>query len=42
MTNPRIQTAPRNKVSEFIAEAFNAVTIVLVGVLGILTVAATI
>jgi hypothetical protein len=42
MTNPRIQTAPRNKVSEFIAEAFNAVTIALVGVLGILTVAATI
>jgi hypothetical protein len=42
MTNFRIQTAPRNKVTEFITEAFNAVTIALVGVLGILTVAATI
>jgi hypothetical protein len=42
MTNPRIQTAPRNKVSEFIAEAFNAATIAMLGVVGILTVAATI
>ena len=33
---------PRNEVTEFIAEAFNAVTIALVGVLGILTVAASI
>ena len=42
MTNPRIKTAPRNKVSEFIAEAFNAATIAMLGVVGILTVAATI
>ena len=42
MTHPRIQIVPRNKVAEFIAEAFNAVTIALVGVVGILTVAATI
>jgi len=42
MTNPRIQTAPRNKVTEFIAEAFNAATIALMAVVGILTVAATI
>ncbi|HVW74800.1 MAG TPA: hypothetical protein VHC39_14285 [Rhizomicrobium sp.] len=37
-----IKTTPRSDVTEFIAEAFNAVTIALVGVLGILTVAATI
>ena len=37
-----IKTAPRNDVTEFSAEAFNAVTIAMVGVLGILTVAATI
>jgi len=42
MTNPRIQIAPRNKVTEFIAELFNAATIALVGVVGILTLAATI
>ena len=42
MTHPRLQTVPRNKVFEFIAEAFNAATITLVGVVGILTVAATI
>jgi hypothetical protein len=42
MTNFRIKTAPRNKVTEFVADAFDAVTIVLVAVLGILTVAATI
>jgi hypothetical protein len=42
MTNFRIKTVPRNKVAEFIAEAFDAVTIALVAVLGILTVAATI
>jgi hypothetical protein len=42
MTNFRIKTAPRNKMAEFIDEAFNAVTIALVAVLGILTVAATI
>ncbi len=37
-----IKIAPRNTVQEFIAEAFNVVAIALVGVLGILTVAATI
>jgi hypothetical protein len=42
MTNPRIQTAPRNKMSEIIAEIFNAATIAMLGVVGILTVAATI
>ena len=42
MTHPRIQNVPRNKVTEFVAEAFNVATITLVGVLGILTVAATI
>jgi hypothetical protein len=42
MTNPRIQIAPRNKLIDFIDEAFNVATIALVGVLGILTVAATI
>ena len=42
MTHPRIQTAPGNKVTEFIAEAFNAATIALMGVVGILTLAATI
>ncbi|HEX4637266.1 MAG TPA: hypothetical protein VH189_13860 [Rhizomicrobium sp.] len=42
MTNPRIQTVPRNKVTDLITEVFHAATIALVGVLGILTVAATI
>jgi len=42
MTNLRIQTAPQSKVTEFIAEAFNAATIALMGVVGILTLAATI
>lgn len=42
MTNPRIQITLRNKVTEFIAEAFQVATIALVGVAGILTVAATI
>ena len=42
MTHPRIQIVPRNKVTEFFTEAFNAATIALVGVVGILTVAATI
>lgn len=42
MTNLRIQSLPEHKVTDFIAEAFNAATIALVGVLGILTVAATI
>jgi hypothetical protein len=42
MIHPRLQTAPRNKVIEFIAEAFDAATITLVGIVGILTVAATI
>jgi hypothetical protein len=42
MTNPRIQTVPRNKVADLIIEVFHTATIALVGVLGILTVAATI
>ncbi|HET7084197.1 MAG TPA: hypothetical protein VFI23_05460 [Rhizomicrobium sp.] len=42
MTNFRIQHAPENNVSNFIAEAFNAATIALIGVVGILTLAATI
>lgn len=42
MTHPRIQNMPRNKVTEFISEAFNAATIALMGIVGILTVAATI
>lgn len=42
MTHPRIQNVPRHKVTEFIAEAFNAATIAMLGVVGILTVAATI
>ena len=42
MTNFRIQTAPANNVSNFITEAFNAATIALMGVVGILTLAATI
>jgi hypothetical protein len=42
MTNFRIQLPRQNSVNDFIAEAFNAATIALVGVLGILTLAATI
>jgi hypothetical protein len=42
MTNNfRIQV-PQTSVNDFIAEAFNAATIALVGVLGIVTLAATI
>ncbi len=41
MTNFRIQNAPENSVNSFIAEAFNAATIALMGVVGILTLAAT-
>jgi hypothetical protein len=42
MTNFRIQSLPQNKFNEAMAGAFNAATIALVGVLGILTLAATI
>jgi hypothetical protein len=42
MTNFRIQVPQQNAVSDFIAEAFNAATIALVGVLGIVTLAVTI
>ena len=43
MTNNfRIQVPQQNGVSEFITEAFNAATIALVGLLGIVTLAATI
>src|SRR3954462_3400575 len=41
MTNFRIQNVPENSVNSFIAEAFNAATIALMGVVGILTLAAT-
>jgi hypothetical protein len=42
MTNFRIQVPQQNGVTEFIAEAFNAATITLMAVVGILTLAATI
>jgi len=42
MTNFRIQLPQQNSVNDFIAEAFNAATIAFVGVLGIITLAATI
>ena len=42
MTTFRIQLPKQNGVSEFIAEAFNAATIALVGLFGIVTLAATI
>ena len=43
MTNPNTQTLTTGeRVNNFVAEAFQTVTIALIGVLGILTVAATI
>ncbi|HEY4077725.1 MAG TPA: hypothetical protein VGM26_12425 [Rhizomicrobium sp.] len=42
MTNFRIQNENQNNVSDFIAEIFTAATIAMVGVLGMLTLAATI
>ena len=42
MTNFRIPLPQQNGLNEFIAEAFNAATIALMAVVGILTVAATI
>ena len=42
MTNFRAQTENQNTVSDFIAEIFNAATIAMVGILGMLTLAATI
>ena len=43
MTNSfRIQVPQQNGVSEFITEVFNAATIALMGIVGILTLAATI
>ena len=43
MTNTLIQTpTPSERVNNLVAEVFQAATIALVGVLGILTVAATI
>jgi hypothetical protein len=41
MTNFRIPLPQQSGVNEFIAEAFNAATIALVGIVGILTLAAT-
>jgi len=42
MTNFRPQLPQENGVNAFIAEAFNAATIALMGIVGILTLAATI
>ena len=42
MTNFRIPLPQENGVNAFITEAFNAATIALVGLLGIVTLAATI
>jgi hypothetical protein len=42
MTNFRIQNTQENSFNNLVAEAFQMATIALVGVLGILTVAATI
>jgi hypothetical protein len=42
MTNPLTQSPTSERVNDFVAEVFQAATIALVGVLGILTVAATI
>jgi hypothetical protein len=42
MTNFRVQTEQPSALNEFITEAFNAATIALVGVLGLVTLAATI
>ena len=42
MTNNFRILPQQNSVNDFIAEAFNAATIALVGVLGIITLAATI
>jgi hypothetical protein len=42
MTDPRLHTTPRNKVSEFVAEALDAVTVALLSVVCIVTLAATI
>ena len=43
MTNPLTQTQTQaDRVNDLVAEVFQAATIALVGVLGILTVAATI
>ena len=42
MTNFRIPLPQQSGVNNLVAEAFKAATIALVGVLGILTVAATI
>lgn len=41
MTNFRIQLPQQSGVNEFIAEAFNAATIAFAGVIGIVTLAAT-
>ena len=43
MTNNfRTQVPQQNGMSQFITEAFNAATITLIGIVGILTLAATI
>jgi len=42
MTDPRLHNTPRNKLSEFVAEALDAVTVALLSVVCIVTFAATI
>ena len=42
MTDPRLHNTHRNKVSEFVAEALDAVTVALLSVVCIVTLAATI
>ena len=42
MTDPRLHHTPRNKISEFVAEALDAVTVALLSVVCIVTLAATI
>ena len=39
MTDPRLYNTPRNKISEFIAEALDAVTVALLSVVCIVTLA---
>ena len=39
MTDPRLRNTPRSKVSEFIAEALDAVTVALLSVICIVTLA---
>lgn len=42
MTDPRIHSTPRNKVTEFVTEALDAVTVAVLSLVCIITFAATI